>query len=75
MSKQSLKAIIAALIITMCISKPATVNAQIPLTESDLNKKISTLINQMTLEEKVKMLHGNSSFTSAGVPRLVSPNW
>jgi len=31
MSKQSLKTIIAALIITMCVSKPATVNAQVPL--------------------------------------------
>lgn len=73
MSKQSLKTIIAVLIIIMCSCKPATVNAQIPLTESELNKKINALISQMTLEEKIKMLHGNSSFTSAGVPRLGIP--
>ena len=73
MSKKNLKTIIAALIIIMCISKPATVNGQMPLTESELNKKIGALINQMTLEEKIKMLHGNSSFTSAGVPRLGIP--
>ena len=73
MSKQSLKTIIAVVIIITCISKPATVKAQTPLTESDLDNKISALINQMTLEEKIKMLHGNSSFTSAGVPRLGIP--
>ena len=73
MSRQSLKTIITVLIIIMCSSKPATVNAQIPLTESELNKKINALISLMTLEEKIRMLHGNSSFTSAGVPRLGIP--
>lgn len=40
-----------------------------PVTEA----KITTLIKQMTLEEKIGMLHANSSFTSAGVPRLGIP--
>jgi hypothetical protein len=36
-------------------------------------KKIDAQIKQMTLEEKVGMLHANSSFTSGGVPRLGIP--
>jgi len=36
-------------------------------------KKIAAQIKQMTLEEKVGMIHGNSSFTSAGVKRLGIP--
>ncbi|POY37598.1 glycosyl hydrolase [Solitalea longa] len=35
--------------------------------------KISALISQMTLEEKIGMIHANSSFTSAGVERLGIP--
>ena len=38
-------------------------------------KKIDSLISQMTLKEKVGMIHANSSFTSAGVPRLGIPEW
>ncbi|MEJ6979364.1 glycoside hydrolase family 3 C-terminal domain-containing protein [Pedobacter sp. P351] len=40
-----------------------------PATES----KITSLLKQMTLEEKIGMIHGNSSFTSAGVARLGIP--
>lgn len=35
-------------------------------TEAEIEK----LVSQMTLEEKIGMLHGNSKFTSAGVERL-----
>ncbi len=41
------------------------------LTSSE--EKINGLIKKMTLEEKVRMIHANSSFTSAGVPRLGIP--
>lgn len=37
------------------------------------DKKIDTLISQMTLEEKIGMLHGNSMFATAGVERLGIP--
>ena len=40
-------------------------------TEYDV--KIDSLIAQMTLEEKIGMLHGNSMFTSGGVARLGIP--
>lgn len=42
-------------------------------TDAAVETKISSLIQQMTLEEKIGMLHGNSSFTSAGVSRLGIP--
>lgn len=45
-------------------------NAQLKTSTED---KINTLLKQMTLKEKIGMLHGNSSFTSAGVPRLGIP--
>src|SRR6476646_5999619 len=38
-----------------------------------VENKIKALIKQMTLEEKIGMIHANSSFTSAGVPRLGIP--
>jgi len=34
------------------------------------DQEIDGIISQMTLEEKVNMLHGNTMFTSAGVERL-----
>ena len=35
--------------------------------------KIDSLINQMTLDEKIDLIHASSSFTSGGVPRLDIP--
>jgi beta-glucosidase len=54
---------------------------QIGLTESYLGKSITheydfeidSIISQMTLDEKVGMLHGTSMFTTAGVERLGVP--
>lgn len=37
--------------------------------------KIDSLLSQMTLEEKVGMIHASSSFTSGGVKRLGIPEW
>jgi beta-glucosidase len=42
-------------------------------TNSVTEAKITALIKKMTLEEKIGMIHGNSSFTSAGVKRLGIP--
>jgi beta-glucosidase len=36
-------------------------------------KKIDAIIKQLTLEEKIAMLHANGIFSSAGVPRLKIP--
>ncbi|GGA66888.1 hypothetical protein GCM10011369_05610 [Neiella marina] len=35
-----------------------------------LEQKIDSLLNQMTLEEKVSLVHANSKFTVAGIDRL-----
>jgi beta-glucosidase len=40
---------------------------------SNFDSKINTLISQMTLEEKVNLLHGNSMFTNGGCERLGIP--
>src|SRR4051812_44553857 len=40
---------------------------------ADTLAKINSLIRQMTLEEKVNMIHASSSFTSGGVKRLNIP--
>ncbi len=42
-------------------------------TDAAIEQKINALLSKMTLKEKVGMIHGNSSFTSAGVPRLGIP--
>src|SRR5665647_2654515 len=38
-----------------------------------VEEKIEKLINEMTLEEKVSMIHGNGLFATAGVERLNIP--
>ncbi len=43
-----------------------------PITHA-YDTKIDSLVGQMTLEEKVGMLHGTSMFTTAGVERLGIP--
>ncbi|ANE53402.1 glycoside hydrolase family 3 [Flavisolibacter tropicus] len=42
-------------------------------TNASVEAKIEALIKQLTLEEKVKMIHASSSFTTGGVPRLGIP--
>ncbi len=39
----------------------------------DLESRVAGLLKQMTLEEKVGLLHGNSKFNTAGVKRLGIP--
>ena len=55
-------------IITMC--SYFQISAQMKF---DTAAKIKALVKQLTTEEKVKMVHASSSFTSGGVPRLGIP--
>jgi beta-glucosidase len=55
--------------------KPAVSTVKTKLTDAEIAAKSGALIKKMTLEEKVGMIHGNSSFTSAGVPRLGIPEF
>jgi beta-glucosidase len=47
--------------------------AQSLYTDAQITVKTDSLLKKMTLQEKVNMIHGNSSFTSGGVPRLGIP--
>jgi len=68
MKKLILTSVMAALFIFTSRSS----NAQ-QQTDPSTETKITNLLKQMTLEEKIGMIHGNSSFTSAGVSRLGIP--
>lgn len=43
--------------------------------DSQMEKRIRKLIRKMTLEEKTKLLHGNSKFYTEAIPRLGIPEW
>lgn len=57
---------LSALLVAACT--PREVNLQNRLTIND--NKINKIIAQMTLEEKVQMLHSKTNMSSEGVPRL-----
>ena len=42
-------------------------------TNRPIEERVKDALNRMTLEEKVKMIHAQSKFSSAGVPRLGIP--
>ena len=58
------------LLLNICCFAALTMNAQ---TAIDTAARINDLVKQLTLEEKVNMIHASSSFTSGGVPRLGIP--
>ena len=64
--KSLLQITVAALVAAFCIS--CAMSPQDRLTVND--KKINEIIDQMTLEEKVEMLHSKTNMSSEGVPRL-----
>lgn len=55
--------------LSACHSAPEKVN---PLTQHE--EEITHIIAEMTLEEKINMLHGKNMFSSAGVERLNIPD-
>src|ERR1044071_8454286 len=56
-----------------CATGCFSVKAQTHYTDAQIAAKSDSLIKKMTLQEKVNMIHGSSSFTSGGVPRLGIP--
>ncbi len=76
-----ISAVLASLIILSC--KNDDKNSPVEKSEptayegkaigSEYDRKIDSLISQMTLEEKVGMLHGNSMFATGAVERLGIP--
>lgn len=41
--------------------------------ESSIDEKVESILKQLTLEEKIGMIHGSGKFTNGGVPRLGIP--
>lgn len=63
----------AAFITISCCNSPKT-SGPVYLDESQpLEARVEDALSRMTLEEKVKILHAQSKFSSAGVPRLGIP--
>ena len=50
-------------------------NAQHVANDNKQEEKIRSLISQMTLQEKVSLLHANSKFYVSGIKRLGIPEW
>ena len=60
-----------AILAISCCNAPKTA---VYLDESQpLDKRVEDALSRMTLEEKVRILHAQSKFSSAGVPRLGIP--
>ena len=61
------------LISAIAMGMAFTMNAQQPKyldTNAPMEERIEDALSRMTLHEKIKVLHAQSKFTSAGVPRL-----
>lgn len=61
------------LLITATTTLHAAAQAQVPTylnPKAPIEERVKDALNRMTLHEKVKILHAQSKFTSAGVPRL-----
>jgi beta-glucosidase len=68
--KKLLGVVLSALLLAGCGSDKPSVT---PIKVTEQN--IDSVINLMTLDEKITMIHSESSFTSGGVPRLGIPSW
>ena len=65
---------IAALCAISCTPKPTGNGGPVYLdTHADIEARIDDALSRMTLEEKIKIIHAQSKFSSAGVPRLGIP--
>ena len=60
---------IFAVIATLCTAMTATAQSY-PTRLLSHEAQIESIIKDMTLEEKIDMLHGKNMFSSAGIPRL-----
>ena len=68
---------LASAILTASCCRPAkTILPAYLDEEKPLEVRVEDALSRMTLEEKVKILHAQSKFSSAGVPRLgISELW
>ena len=67
---------ILAELLFFCLQAALPIFAQTPAyldTNRPIEERVKDALSRMTLEEKVKMIHAQSKFSSAGVPRLGIP--
>ena len=65
-----------AMLLGLSVMTALSAFAQKPVyldTGKPIEERVKDALNRMTLEEKVKMIHAQSKFSSAGVPRLGIP--
>jgi beta-glucosidase len=63
------------LVLLLLISCHLLMQGSIAQEKSNFSDEIKSLVEQLTLDEKISMLHGNSNFTTASVERLGIPEW
>ena len=64
--------VLSAMALTACKSTQSNLPVYLDL-EKTIEERVEDALSRMTLEEKVKILHAQSKFSSAGVPRLGIP--
>ena len=69
------KLILASIVFLILFSTGAVTGQKNMKDLSAQEKQIQSLINKMTLEEKVGLLHANSKFYVTGVKRMGIPEW
>ena len=70
---KTILAAVAAIILAACTQQGGGDTPVYLDRNADLEARIDDALSRMTLEEKVKILHAQSKFSSAGVPRLGIP--
>lgn len=71
--KQTISKLPARLLAVLLFTTFNTADAQTSQPDALIYRKVDSIIKKMNLEEKVKMIHASSSFTSGGVERLGIP--
>jgi beta-glucosidase len=71
--KQTISKLPARLLAVLLFTTFSTADAQTSQPDALIYRKVDSIIKKMNLEEKVKMIHASSSFTSGGVERLGIP--
>lgn len=69
----TLSIVVSALFINVQEANSQTTSSSVNSLNSKYDVEIDKLISEMTLEEKIGMLHGNSMFSTGGVKRLGIP--
>lgn len=71
MKKQMVILVLIFILSFSCTSQ----NVKAVFSEKEIESRITELLDQMTLEEKVSLIHANSKFAVAGLEGLNIPEW